>query len=310
MTKQINLNFQVDIKEQGFLNGDFIIQGTAISSNITSNNHKFLSEELQKSAPSLKGVPLLKDHNNTIDSIVGRVVSGEFNQLETKIDFKAKVIDEDAKQLIKDGRLNTVSVGAIVDDIEEEDGVFIPRGITFKELSLVAVPADSAATFQIALKEAYNSKGNVSDYTESEKDFKKRAKKLRKQGDININTKEVKQMSEEQNEETTPEAEATKEEAKEEAPAEDEAKAEPEAEAEPEVTEEKVKSMIAEAIKAKEADADEAKPEAEPEAKSEPKPEAKAEDDDEDEEEEVAEEKFKIEQSYGSLRGGSFSLVR
>ncbi|KKL53740.1 hypothetical protein LCGC14_2272380 [marine sediment metagenome] len=99
MTKQINLNFQVDIKEQGFLNGDFIIQGTAISSNITSNNHKFLAEELKKSAVTLKGVPLLKDHDNMIDSIMGRVLVGEFNEVEEKVEFKAKVIDERRKAL-------------------------------------------------------------------------------------------------------------------------------------------------------------------------------------------------------------------
>ena len=156
--KEVNLKYQVDIQEQGFMNGDFIIQGTAINSVVTSNNHKFLSEELQKSASTLKGVPLLKDHENTIDSIVGRVLTSSFNNQEEKIDFKAKVVNKNAQELIKQGLLNTVSVGAIVSDVEEEDGMFIPRGITFKELSLVAVPADDGATFQIALKEAFDFK--------------------------------------------------------------------------------------------------------------------------------------------------------
>lgn len=280
-----DLNYTVDIREQGFINGDFIIQGTAISSVITSNNHKFLSEELSKSASSLKGVPLLVDHVNEVSAIKGRVLSGIFNETEDKVDFRAKVIDEDVKELIKDGRLNTVSVGAVVEDIEEEDGLFIPRGIKFKELSLVAVPADDNATFQIALKEAYN----------ANKD------------DIQINTMEVK-MSEE-NAKVETETEEVKEESKEEAKPEEtkepEAEPEKEAEEESEVTEEKVKLWVTQALKAfKESDEDE-KP-VEPEPKEEPK----AEPEEEEEAEEVEEENVEVEESFGSIRGGAFTYVR
>jgi hypothetical protein len=277
MTKQLNLNYQVDIAEQGFVNGDFIIQGTAINSVVTSNNHKFLSEELSKSASSLKGVPLLKDHDNNIDSIMGRVLVGEFNEAEEKVDFKAKVLDENAKTMIKDGRLNTVSVGAVVEDIDEEDGFFIPRGITFKELSLVAVPADEGATFQIALKEAYNAQGDESQ----------------------LNQQEVKKMSEEAEKETPQEAPAEEVAA----PAEPEAEVaeEPAAEAaEPEVTEEKVKAWMKAAIK--EADADEA----------EAAPEPKAEEPAEEEEAEEAEEEEVEEGALNIVRSShnSFTLVR
>lgn len=291
---KLDLNYQVDIAEQGFINGDFIIQGTAINAVVTSNNHKFLSEELQKSAQTLKGVPLLVDHENTVDSIKGRVLVGEFNEEMEKVDFKAKVMDEDIKELIKDGRLNTVSVGAVVEDIDEEDGVFIPRGITFKELSLVAVPADSGATFQIALKEAYHTKNDCGDYNAA------RARNLAPK--IQLNKQEVKKMSEEQETETStePEAEVTKE--------VEEPKEEPKEEVavEPAVTEEKVKSWVTQAMKSmKEADADE-KP-AEPEAKEEAKEkEEEAEPEAEEEAEEVAEEKYNVVRS--SLN--SYTLVR
>lgn len=153
------LEYFVPIECGAELDGDFTINGIAINETTTSNGHKFLGEELAKSANTLIGVPLLKDHNNSVDSIVGKVNSAHFDDNLRSIPFKAVVKDEKMKKLIKDGLLNTVSVGAQVDpaNIEElENGDIIPRGITFKELSLVAVPADSGATFGIALTNAWN----------------------------------------------------------------------------------------------------------------------------------------------------------
>jgi hypothetical protein len=157
----INLRYQIPFTESASVEGDFMIQGTAINETTTSNNHKFIAEELSKSANSLTGVPLLVDHENKVENIKGRVLKGSWNEIDRKVDFKAKVMDELCKQMIKDGRLNSVSVGATVSDVEELDGVLIPRGIQFKELSLVAVPADQGATFNIALKEAYETQSKA-----------------------------------------------------------------------------------------------------------------------------------------------------
>ena len=106
---------------------------------------------------------LLKDHDNRIDSIVGRVIGSSYDEENSNVPFKAIVSDSHARELIQRGDLNTVSVGAIVESIEEQDGALIPRGIIFKELSLVAVPADQGATFSIALKEAYDSCSSQDD---------------------------------------------------------------------------------------------------------------------------------------------------
>ena len=153
---ELKLSYNVPILESGMMNNDFIIQGVAINAAITSNNHKFLNEELKDSAGTLNGVPLLVDHRNEISAIKGRVIRGEFDESNSRINFKAKVVDSEVKQMIKEGMINSVSVGAIVKEIDEDtDGTLIPRGITFKELSLVAVPADPNATFTTALHEAY-----------------------------------------------------------------------------------------------------------------------------------------------------------
>lgn len=167
--KNINLFYQVPISESAIVEGDFIIQGTAINETITSNNHKFIAEELMKSASTLTGCPLLVDHENKVENIKGRVLKGLWNESERKIDFKAKVMDEKCKEMIKDGRLNSVSVGAMVGEIDEEaGGVLVPKNITFKELSLVAVPADGGATFSIAMKEAYNANKKIKESPEEE----------------------------------------------------------------------------------------------------------------------------------------------
>lgn len=153
--KSLKLTYQVPIIE-GLMNGaEFIINGTAINSITTSNNHKFLAEELKSATSSLNGVPLLIDHKNEVSAIKGRVISSEYDENSNNIKFKAIIKDKEIQNLITSGLLNTVSVGAEVEDIEESDGLMIPKGINFKELSLVAVPADPGATFTMALHEAY-----------------------------------------------------------------------------------------------------------------------------------------------------------
>lgn len=168
----INLSYNVPIQvTESLEENEFVIQGVAISSTVTDNQHKFLSEELQLAADSLKGRPLLKDHDNRTDSIIGRVIATDFDINTESVRFKARINQTEQgkkiKELIKSGDLNTVSIGANVREMDEEDGLLIPKGIKFKELSVVAVPADDDATFTFigqdfscALKEAYNKTKN------------------------------------------------------------------------------------------------------------------------------------------------------
>ena len=153
------LEYLVPFTQSAEVDGDFNIEGIAINETTTSNGHKFIGEELRKSASTLVNVPLLKDHDNSVDSIVGKVKTASFNEESRNIPFKAIIKDAKMIQMVRDGLLNSVSVGAHVDprNIEEDDeGNIVPHGIVFKELSLVAVPADSGATFDIALNNAYS----------------------------------------------------------------------------------------------------------------------------------------------------------
>ncbi len=198
------IEYAVPIESSATIDGDFTIQGVAINETTTSNGHKFIGEELSKSAHTLIGVPLLKDHNNSVDSIVGKVNTAHFNEATNNIPFKAVVKDSKIKQLIKDGLLNTVSVGAHVDpsNIEElENGDIIPHNITFKELSVVAIPADSGATFGVALNNAYkklNSNENLIS-TERGKDTMTKEKKISEEDKTTEVKEKVKEVKEDVN---------------------------------------------------------------------------------------------------------------
>lgn len=283
--ESINLNYSVDISEASTENGDFIIQGTAINATTTDNGHRFLVEELRPAAKGMAGIPLLVDHDAIVANIKGRVLAGVFNEAEEKIDFKAKVMDKMAQDMIKDGRINSVSIGANVKEIEEnDDGTITARGIKIKEISLVAVPADDGATFAIAMSEAF------------------KTIKEKKVEDLHILKGGLSEEMKENAEETKPTEEETKEEEKVETTEESNEMAELDA---------KIKALEIKAKKHKlamlmEADVDEE--ESTEETKEESKEETKEEADEEDEEEKTEESnKFDIQEGNGSLRGHSFS---
>jgi len=274
------LEYFVPIQSSAELDGDFTINGIAINETTTSNGHKFIGEELSKAASTLIGVPLLKDHDNSVDSIVGKVNVAHWDESLRNIPFSAVVKDTKVKQLIKDKLLNTVSVGAHVkpEDIEEtEDGDIIPHNIDFKELSVVAVPADGGATFSMALDSAYKSHSSkIENSTKNERRF-------------NMTEKE-------KTTETVPEE--SKEEPKEEV----ETKVEPEEEVseEEKKVDEKIAKLRIAAKKKKlalmEADADE-------ETKEEPKEDKKEEPEEEEEEEEEEADKVEEKGDYVFTEG-------
>jgi hypothetical protein len=276
--QMLDLKYNIPILEKGLFDKDFIIQGIAINSTTTENNHKFLPEELRKSAQSLNGVPLLIDHKNEVNAIKGRVIHSEFDENNKNIPFKAVIKDNSIQQLINDGLLNTVSVGAAVEDIEEDNGFLIPKGIRFKELSLVAVPADSNATFTVALQEAY----------------KLLSSPIEENPNGEIKTKEVSQMTQEEVKASeTPKVEE-KVEKVEEKPKADESILKELAEIKKQLEEMKEMKKIKEDIP------DELKP------KEEPKKEEPTE---EDEQEEKPEEKstLKFTEGFGSIKGGAIT---
>jgi len=154
------LEFYVPIEEKITDNDDFIIRGVAINETTTLNNVKYVADELLKAAPSFRNVPILLDHKNEVKNIVGRTTERvNFNPSFNRIDFEAKIMDKDIKEMIRDGRIGSVSIGAKVDDlIEEEDGSMKAIGIRGLEISLVAVPGDTHANLAQAIQYGYHLK--------------------------------------------------------------------------------------------------------------------------------------------------------
>lgn len=144
--------------------GKFLISGVAINATTTRNGVKFIEEELNKSASSLQNKPILKNHDNMVESIVGRTTTNVFyDAIAKNVKFEGEIIDELMQQMISDGRICSVSVGAMVQSLEPEDpnnmkSPVIARGIDFVEISLVAVPADPDAGFAAAIAESFKMK--------------------------------------------------------------------------------------------------------------------------------------------------------
>ena len=184
MTAKFNKNskdwrvveFFVPIQESVTENDDFIIKGVAINETTTLNNVKYVAEELEKAAPTFRNVPILLDHVNEVKNIVGRTTENvNFNSTDKRIDFEGKIMDKDIREMIKDGRIGSVSIGARVQDLtEEEDGSMKAIGVQGLEISLVAVPGDNQATLAQALHECYRlkTKSNTEEKLMAEEEVK------------------------------------------------------------------------------------------------------------------------------------------
>lgn len=140
---------------------DFIIRGVAINETTTHNGHKYIAEELQKASSHLIGKKLLVDHDNRVESIKGVIKNSWWNDAAKRIEFEGSVKDKTIKEMIRDGRLSDVSIGAYARDLVEEDGAKVAKGLQIVELSFVAVPADSKANFAMAMDNSYQIKESI-----------------------------------------------------------------------------------------------------------------------------------------------------
>jgi len=146
----------IEISEAG---RDFIITGTAIDATVSRNNIRYLPEELQKATHSLKGRPILDTHKqDSVKNILGTVSDAWYEKDTKAIKFKGKIMDRDIRNMISDGRVSRVSIGARVQDLEEEEDSDIrtPKGLEFMELSLVPIEGVPNATISQALFEKFN----------------------------------------------------------------------------------------------------------------------------------------------------------
>lgn len=169
----------LEITEKSGDNNFLMIAGTAINETVTRNGYKYEAKELTKSAGSLINKPILKDHKAEVDQIVGKITEANFEN--GGIQFKGKVMDSKVKEMINDGRIDNVSIGAQVKNIRREkdkdtgEEYGVVEGIDFTELSFVAVPGDPGANVGHAFEESLRIKESLGEHQE----LKKRKEELK-----------------------------------------------------------------------------------------------------------------------------------
>ncbi len=105
----------------------------------------YFEDELKKAADSLRGVPLLLDHNQQLN---GKVSDAWY--ADGAVEFVADLDDPKVFGWMGDGTIRHCSVEYEWDNLEKVDGV-APRGITFTGLSLLKAyePGDPSAMVQV-----------------------------------------------------------------------------------------------------------------------------------------------------------------
>lgn len=118
------------------------VTGVAIREGVSRNNIFYSREELEKCVPTFKGVPILKDHNNTLENLLGRVNGAKAINRGESIVFSGWISNQEIAEKIKQGLITEVSIGAKVEKlvkVKESDEVSIAKGITILEISCVSV---------------------------------------------------------------------------------------------------------------------------------------------------------------------------
>jgi len=119
------------------------VHGVAIREGVSKNNIKYTAEELDKAAPSLSDVAIIKDHNATVDNTVGRTTKSDSDKGTTS--YEGLIMDGEVQEKITDKRIKEVSVGGMgrlvkENDDDDDDAPLLATNISYAELSLTPTP--------------------------------------------------------------------------------------------------------------------------------------------------------------------------
>jgi hypothetical protein len=136
------------------------VEGIAVVEGISRNKVMYEAKELHKFAPSLIGRPILKDHVNMTDNVIGKVTHAESVDNGKKIRYKGWITEDknNTMEKVVDGRINNVSIGASAGKMikEKEDSEYIiARDMTALELSLTPVPGVPDASITPSKTESF-----------------------------------------------------------------------------------------------------------------------------------------------------------
>ena len=116
------------------------IRGTLAIPRVSRNLTLYLPNELEQAVRRLGGrkVPIYLEHISAGNEIGYATLS--WNPESFAVEFEGEITDDEIARKIRDGEIRHVSLGADYERIDSFDGYSVPRGLRFKELSLVAVP--------------------------------------------------------------------------------------------------------------------------------------------------------------------------
>jgi hypothetical protein len=158
------------------------VEGTAIVEGTSRNKVHYSREELHKFSPTLRGVPIIKDHNGITDNAIGKVTYSESINGGEKVHYRGWIKEDGTGVIdkVKDGRLQ-VSIGAIAGKLVKESkdsDIVIAKDLTALELSTTPTPGIPGTTL-IVKKENY-----------TEEEIKKLIEKYNKLQESNSSSKD------------------------------------------------------------------------------------------------------------------------
>lgn len=133
--------------------GKMKVKGVAIHSGVSRNGIMYTNEELKKFTKTLKGVSIIKDHEAKIENLVGMVEDSHDMNDGNIVMYDGWIKDEKISEMIKEGMIKHVSIGAICQLVKEKEDseVMMATDMQCMELSLVVVPGVPGATIQQSL---------------------------------------------------------------------------------------------------------------------------------------------------------------
>jgi len=165
--------FELEVKsaDGGSDDEELYITGYASTSDKDRSDDVILAKAWKEAGAMdnyLKNPVILAYHN--MEKPIGKTVDHKVDKKGLKITAKISKTAGDVLTLIKEGVLSTFSVGFMVKDADydKKTGIFVIKEVELYEVSVVAIPANAAATFSVS-----KSFSSDEEFTEFKNKFEK-----------------------------------------------------------------------------------------------------------------------------------------
>ena len=148
------IRFNIPIEKSTDVKGDFIVEGVATASNVDLDGDVISPELIKSLKSSLRGKPILKDHNRSVDAMVGVVEDAWESDGRLFVRAKISKTAEKERTLLQEGILRSFSIGGFVpsDGYDyDEEGHRIIKSLEIEEISFTPTPANPEANIMAVI---------------------------------------------------------------------------------------------------------------------------------------------------------------